>query len=183
MPTPMRWLVPLFLVAALAGEARAQCAAGASSCGNGDVDTWMRLGPTISPLLSLQPNESGLSPSAMLRLGIFAGWPIQLETTINAGRSATSFFTGGSAGVRLLAVSWSPVNGLGRGGREGVNVGGIAGIGLVGFYAGPVVEAFVMPELGFVAELQWTVGGVLRQPWPSVQLGIKVQMPAFQSSN
>lgn len=141
------------------------------------VDDWLRFGPTMSPMLALQNELGRVRASPLIRVGILAGLPIQLEATLSSDLLLEEASLDASAGLRLLPVSVTK-HGITRGGLPGHNLGMMAGLATVGWYVGAVYEWIVLPEVGVVAELQWSFGGALREP-PSLHLGAKFQLPAF----
>lgn len=142
---------------------------------------WLNFGPSLSPMLALQNDVTGLRASPLLRVGLFAGLPVQFEATLSSSFDPDGFLMNASGGVRLLPVNVSP-DGLAMGGGVGHNLGVIAGMKPGGWYAGAVYEWLVVRELGVVAELQWNFGGILREP-PSFHLGAKFQFPAFDDGD
>lgn len=160
------------MVAACSPEARAQCGEASFL-----VEGWLTLGPTLSPMVALHNELGRVRARPVLRVGTLAGLPVQLEATLAADLSDEDGWHSASIGVRLLPVTLTK-HGITRGGLPGHNLGVIGGLSTVGWYAGAVYEWLVLPEVGVVAELQWTFGGALREQ-PSFHLGAKFQIPTF----
>lgn len=168
-----RCLATALTVIALSSGATAR-----AQCDPSMMDLWFASGPSISTLVAVQNDERLISVAPLLRVGFFAGLPVQFElsTAIFPGLEHSSY---AAAGVRVLPVSVTPY-GLKRGGLPGHNIGAIGGWTTFGWYWGAVYEWLVMPEIGVVAELQWALDDVFLTMSPSFHLGAKFQIPTFR---
>lgn len=158
------------------GEARAYC--DPAYCDPSAIDLWLASGPSVSPLVTLQNEPGAIIVTPMLRIGFFAGLPVQFELSA-AFSSAVEPRAYAAAGVRLLPVSVTEV-GLQRGGLPGHNLGAMGGWTTSGWYWGAVYEWLVLPEVGVVAEVQWRMHEAVLQTTPSFHLGAKFQFPVFR---
>lgn len=168
---PRTLTIALFVVVlGQGGRARAHCDPGM-------LDLWLASGPSISALVAVENDATSIGIAPLLRMGFFAGLPVQLELSL-AVFPAAEHLTYAAAGARLLPFNVS-AEGLRRGGLLGHNIGAIGGWTTFGWYWGAVYEWLVIPEFAVVAEVQWILDDFTMQPTPSFHLGAKFQFPVF----